>query len=897
MKSVFTFLYVMVTLLLINGQSVNGQEYWNRYFVNEDFDGLMAAPSSLTVMSGTSGASLGIIGRSGGSKFAEDKFTIDGGSGGGNRGVELAFASTSGSDVVHVEFDWIVTAGQVTNKNAVGVYLLGSNSNTADAYTDAILCLYTVGSGTHLHCWNKDLGEEQQPVFSQGGALSRCDATDATKVDSINAKGTTNIPFSFGKTYRIYAELDFVQKKVVVLTITDKDEAVNTETLVDLPFISSEAADLSRIGLNQSRGSCVGNGNTVQNMSLSLDNFQVYEKVLSEGKAKVTVSYKDRDGNRIKPDKEFEDQEVGLEFKILENDKETFTSNGYYYTYDAVKTGSEVVMVDNNGSSITIYFKGSMVHSGTYTWTGAESAFWDELDNNFAIEGNNTVSYQQQNGVIFGESASKEITVLGNKNLGSCDLTINSAGYNLSGDGVLSGDGTLFVNASATIGVENKLAGGLVLTQGTLEIKNAAAATKYVVEAGTGLNVNAATLSAPIEGNGGALTIIPTYQAVTTSAITGVEVLNYELQHQGKHNRMNYSGMPRLNNSFAGQLNVTTALDSAYFGTTIAYPDAKINLGDNVYLAYSDSPVKPDDVPEGTIVSIGELTGTEKSGISGALLRKLTYRVGGLNTDATFAGSLYRLPGDGWYNPVHLNITKEGTGEWTLTGNSPEYAGELAVENGTLCVDGTIGSPDMMVPQPIENPDKPESDWTKTTTLNAAVADGATLTGNGHIYALNTTVNGTVAGSLTFEGTVQLEVAAKTKIVIDGNTSDKITVKGDFYVDGALEIEVKSAPTTGTYTIFDAPGVLPVGDPENGFTSIAYPTGDWSFDIWTGVLTYNGGYSSIDTLDTNKEVVSKEYFDLVGKLVVEGNYEGLVIEKVRYTDGSVSLSKKLLTKN
>ena len=84
-------------------------------------------------------------------------------------------------------------------------------------------------------------------------------------------------------------------------------------------------------------------------------------------------------------------------------------------------------------------------------------------------------------------------------------------------------------------------------------------------------------------------------------------------------------------------------------------------------------------------VPFGEISGAATSSLKGGNTggRQITYRVGGLNTDATFAGSLAEQASG------FTNLVKTGSGVWTLSGTGV-INGTTTVENGTLRVTGSL---------------------------------------------------------------------------------------------------------------------------------------------------------------------------------------------------------------
>lgn len=888
MKKLFTFLSV-IALTLCGVLPANAQ--WNRILFNENFDGLTALPSTLVSRAGASGSATSYIGRSAGITVANGVVKFDGGSGGGNRGAELEFSSKMQKDLLHVEYDWAIEGAQVANRNAIGTYLLGSQSTLSPVYTDMILAIYAVGeTNTTLHVQNLDIAGGD--VFSQGGGLNKCGA-DIAASELANTLSKTSVVYAAGKSYHIHAELDFVNKKVVSLTITDKSDPENTATLTDLPFVSSTVNDFARIGLNQSRGSSCGNGNTVNNLNTTFDNILVYEVVPSLGKADITIKYQDLTGNKIKDDLVIPDQEVGVAYVLTSSDKASFPSGGFYYAYDPVATGTDTLIVSNEKKEITVKFVKNAITAGPYVWKGSVSNVWNEYENNFEV-GSAVLPYQLQNAVEFSATEVQNDSVLVKQaiDLGDKNVTISAPGYTLAGTGQLKGTGTLVIKADARLNLINNLDGGVELDHGTLTIDHADAAKSIIAENGTSLEFNG-SFSKPISGFGGTLNILATaktdFAQTLSSTITGLDKVVYTLRNKG---RVAYSSttatvpncdrMLELNNAYTGAVDVVNALsEAAYFKTTVLdWTATKLHLGDNVRMIYGTTGVATKDEATATTFTIGELSGSETSRLMGGYVdaRKTKYRVGSLNTDATFSGviaplTIIRESADGYMSKPHLSIYKEGTGTWTLTNNSPDYRGNLFVNDGTLIVNGIICSHDSIV------------------NLETVQVDAAGhLSGTGTIYAVNANVYGKLSGNLTFGGAVNLWGTSETDIVVNGATTDKVTVAGDLQYGGKLVVTSKNNPPAGTYKIIEASSYLE-SSPELGFDEVVLPSANWTFKWDTGELVYVGGdVNGINNTENNKEVKSVEYYNVSGTKALK-NQKGFLIKVTKFTDGSSSTTK------
>lgn len=885
MKKLFTFLGLLITLA--GTLNVNAQ-YYQSPLVDETFDGWTAVPAGWSIYN-TSGSSITVA----------DSLRYAG-SGSGSRGSDLIIPANRDSSIIYVSFDLFFNSATVARNNAFGLFLSGSNSTNlaTDGYhSELITSVYLGGTDKKFHVWNKDIKgpvpvdkpDTIVPVFYKGNTFARPGTTNAI-CDSINLSTQTSVVYTSKKTYHFLFVMNFDTKKVDV-TITQKDDPANTETITGLDFIAPAANDLARIGMDNTRSntsylgvtgpSSVGNGGNSA-LDVSLDNLYIYQMVKSLGKADVTINYKDLDGNVVKTARVEPDQEIGLAYKLPSSDVSSFTDAGNYYAYDAVATGSESVEVVAGGSSINVIFKKTAVTAGAYVWKGMYSEYWNELDANFSTDGTNELGYQKGNSITFSDAMApiKEVTQSKNFDLGAGDLIIDAPGYTIkNGAGeILSGTGAIKVNATASLGLSTKNLMPVYVNKDTLTVTNAELASKLIVADGTFLQPGY-SITTPIEGTGETLTILSKVFNYTSS-ITGVKNLNYVLQTKGSAGTSGIKGMSKMYFSFdsLAKVNVsTTAGNASIFATYPNYRNNYISLGDSVYMAYSETPS-----PNGTTVqNIGELKGSKSAKLVGPSIRKMTYNIGYLNTDASFDGELKPILTDSYGNFTDFNINKVGKGKWTLNGSSPYFLGKVTVTDGVLEVNDTLCNGIGTYTYP-------------TTTVNNQIAevlvtDTATLKGSGFIGSLQTTLNGTITGKLTLGGNLSLKIdmgegGATTIINVNGTDVDKITVEGDLYYGGKLKVNIISAPPAGDYQILKFNSYIESG--MYGFDTIDLPVG-YTYDYTTGMLHVPTG---VKYIDANKEVSSIEYFDLTGKKVMK-NTAGLVIMKVKYTDGTSGVYK------
>ena len=139
--------------------------------------------------------------------------------------------------------------------------------------------------------------------------------------------------------------------------------------------------------------------------------------------------------------------------------------------------------------------------------------------------------------------------------------------------------------------------------------------------------------------------------------------------------------------AFTGIINVLSDAGGGNFRMATSYsfpgfPRAAIALTDNVSAYYTGTL----SAGAGTTIEIGELSGTVLSGLKGGATggRNFTYRIGGRNTDAVFAGTIAEQN-----TGTTTSFVKTGTGTWTL-GGTCNWNGGLTVELGTLKISGSV---------------------------------------------------------------------------------------------------------------------------------------------------------------------------------------------------------------
>jgi fibronectin-binding autotransporter adhesin len=306
---------------------------------------------------------------------------------------------------------------------------------------------------------------------------------------------------------------------------------------------------------------------------------------------------------------------------------------------------------------------------------------------------------------------------------------------------------------------------------------------------------------------------------------------------------------------FSNQLNVITDSDGGDFrcNHSAGYPKAKINLAALVSLQnrVSGTPTIP----------VGEISGAARSYISapgGNAGIGVVWRVGGLNTSATFAGNTTN----------NVGFIKEGTGTWTWTGTNV-HTGANTVSNGTLLVQGLAAG----------------------ATGAFTVAPAGTLGGTGTLGGA-TTVNGKLSpgsnaiGTLTFTNNVILNAGGTTYIEVSKSpkTNDLLrVVLGRLTCGGTLRM----TNLAGALTNGDSFKILDATNYTGTFATLALPALSTNLAWNTGSLYASGTLSVV--------VAMTPCFNSVGlagtNLVLSGN--GGVASSNYYVLASTNISRPL----
>lgn len=393
----------------------------------------------------------------------------------------------------------------------------------------------------------------------------------------------------------------------------------------------------------------------------------------------------------------------------------------------------------------------------------------------------NAASSMQISGVITGSG--------GLSKAGSGTLILASANTYTGGTTLLGG--TLYL-AGATANSSGLGPGTITFSNGTLTMANVqaseTAAWNMVVPAGASGRLNA-------DG-----------RCSLTGSLSGDGTFTYYSPYVRSDLKGNWS-------SFTGQLNLATDADGSEMRVTnsFGFGTAALNLGANSYVYFNLSNTSP-------TLNVGELTGDPTSGLSGgpSAGSTVTWRIGGRNTNATFAGLIQNGTGP-------TAITKNGSGIWTLTG-ACTHTGATTVSAGTLRINGnTSGS-------------------AVTVQAAAALGGSGTITGN---VTLQT-------GALMEHGALGSMPLAITGNLTFGSTAIVRPVEGIAIAPGTYTLIAYTGTLTGPPSLsWQAPigsnltATFDTSVSGQVKMTLAEPPGVANL-IWTGASGFNWDTSSVN---------------------------------------------------
>ena len=478
----------------------------------------------------------------------------------------------------------------------------------------------------------------------------------------------------------------------------------------------------------------------------------------------------------------------------------------------AGRGGFLFTVTDAEGSTWTQQFVICVTNSGApadLDWRG-NAADWDTTSNNWLKDGK-PVAFTSGDRVSFSDAGAALPTV----NLPAAILATtvevdSSANYSFNGSGAISTTNALTKRGSGNLTINNSGANNfnsVSVEEGILALNSAGAAGGAKISLNGGALIltpaSNSTLGSALEFNQPATVTVGSQhtiggawtgsQTLTVNA-TGSQLWTIGGTWSGFTGRIHAgSGNPRI------RLNGTSNVN---FGSAAVAVD--LGSGTSQLMNRNGSATTPFEI--GELSSIG--TATVLSGAqSGTTVS--TYNVGGLNTNATFAGAIANGGGA-------TNLNKVGNGTWTLSGTST-HTGTTGVNAGTLRVNGTFGG---------------------TATI---VANGATLGGSGSIGGLVTAASGCtldpgvsqgMAGTLTAGAGLTLSGTSKLPYDLSNSTSganDRITVSGGTLTLSGATVDLHINATdgvlgNGTYPLIDGAATM-AANPAPALNLVGLPAG------------------------------------------------------------------------
>jgi autotransporter-associated beta strand protein len=478
-------------------------------------------------------------------------------------------------------------------------------------------------------------------------------------------------------------------------------------------------------------------------------------------------------------------------YTLISGGSATFGSAANLVWSGPANTRQTVAFNTSTPGAVLLNVSGSLPAS--LIWQGTNGNFWSLGITTNWLNGSVADRFFNADSVLFNDTSTNGNVVIPNLvQPGSVVVSNNALAYTLGPAPIFSSDsfmkngvGTLTLNNS------NHFAGGAFIDQGTVFFASDTAN-------GGGLGIGTITI------NGGTLTMydnpatansaawdlaVPTGATGTLNSdsrcdlygsLTGAGTLNFIVTS-------NHTSLYGDWSAFTGKINVNGGGEFRVLNFA-GYPNTALNLSNNVTADFQGAVD-----PNGTTLSIGELSGVSSSQLLGGPATNgevFTWSIGGRNSDTTFAGQI----GEQNTN-ANTAIQKMGAGKWTVTGSN-SYSGGTLVSGGALIVDNISGS--------------------GTGSGDVEIATGATLGGTGAIAssvivdANATFAPGNPSGALSIGMDLNCDAAAHLQFTL-GASSSSATVAGNLALAGNLDISAAPGFGPGTYTLLNYSGALNLG--------------------------------------------------------------------------------------
>ena len=322
------------------------------------------------------------------------------------------------------------------------------------------------------------------------------------------------------------------------------------------------------------------------------------------------------------------------------------------------------------------------------TWHGDGTGNVWNTTNTLWFNGTNAATFHLGDTVTFDDTGSNApfINIIGT--VAPASATVSAAkNYIFGGSGVIAGVGMLTQSGtgSLTISNANTFSGGVdvqggvlnvgtggALGSGTLTLENATLNSLYN-------STTTFTVSGGINVPAGDTSTVNLSPRMTITGLTGDGSLNLTVPG----GTFKYENLNGTFANFTGTLNATGMVSGAMLTANFNGGSFDGGLG-GAAVNLSNVGIIGQDNSGGNTLNLGALSGDATSSLAGSgYAGPLTYSIGALNLDTTFAGIIT--------NTASTNrLIKVGTGTLTLSGNSI-FAGSTTISNGTLRVNGSIG--------------------------------------------------------------------------------------------------------------------------------------------------------------------------------------------------------------
>ena len=437
--------------------------------------------------------------------------------------------------------------------------------------------------------------------------------------------------------------------------------------------------------------------------------------------------------------------------------------------------------------------------SQNLTWRGDGTVNnWDDLTTSNWLNGANVAIFNTNDDVTFDDTGSNipAVNLVGALQPASVTVAANQ-NYTFAGSGSLVGAMVLAKSGAGilTIGTSNTFSGGTFIDGGTIAMGNAGAnagglgTNTVTLNDGTRLNLfdagmstDAGTLPNSLAVSGNTTLELPARGGAGSTSGGG----DATLTGGGNFNLITHYVLGNFNydcSAFTGTFNALTPDGSADFriDSYAGFVNSVVNLSNNIN-AYFTATINP----AGNTVDFGQLNAPSSAKLSGGPTsgRAVTLRIGTLNTDSSFAGSIAEQTAGST-----TSLIKIGSGTLTL-GGANSYSGQTVVSNGTLVVNGNTGTNSLIVVNGILGG-------------SGAIGGGVTLY-SGNTISPGTDINPGTVGTLTITNGLTLTNATLYFDLVSSTTAGNGVNDLISLVGGALVL-------SGTNTV--APNLL------NGFLS------------------------------------------------------------------------------